>query len=698
MPEKLIQPQAPQSSPVSTNKFYANLFLGIQSQGVWTHPYSVTWSKGSGNIGSWGMAVSHIDANQRADGPQNTALPGAPIQYFINPIGIQSVILSAVELGPSTVLTTSSLKAFSANAILSPQAGSSSNITFPLVQGMGFVTGIYNSLMPAIQSSVFFQSVTLVASPRVGVFKYRIILEDNKNWLLYAMPSNHQDPNLQLVSNTQIQGLRFWSGTIQIAKNPAGSEGEELYDKSAGIYPISAAVTGSTLDNLGTYTISWRIKGLITYPPRTLLMYALPHHTQSFDSATNRYKTNLQLQTTTKGVATAVVADSWTMQEQSLPLDIGFAPWTPRTRSRSTLSAATRQLIQQVAVSEINQDYNAQTNLDSMYFSGKALAKFAMIIYTTHDLLNEPNLATQGLNELKGAFAVFSTNQQKYPLVYDTVWNGVVSSVSYITGDPGQDFGNTYYNDHHFHYSYFIYSAAVIGYLDPSWLSLNKAWVNTLVRDAANPSTQDNAFPFSRMFDWYHGHSFAPGLFPLADSKDEESSSEDAFFAYAMKMWGHVIGDISMEARGNLMLSILARTLDNYFLLSSDNENQPANFLGNKVTGILFENKIDHTTYFGANPEYIQGIHMLPLSPSSPLTRNPKFIAEEWEAYFNSTSPYPASTIAAGWRGVLYGNLACIDPQQSWNFFAQQNFDGSWLDGGASRTWYMAFAAAIGGL
>lgn len=66
------------------------------------------------------------------------------------------------------------------------------------------------------------------------------------------------------------------------------------------------------------------------------------------------------------------------MQEQGLPLDMGFAPWTPRTRSRSTLSAATKQLIQQVAISEINQDYNAQTNLDSMYFSGKALAKFAM--------------------------------------------------------------------------------------------------------------------------------------------------------------------------------------------------------------------------------------------------------------------------------------------------------------------------------
>ena len=131
------------------------------------------------------------------------------------------------------------------------------------------------------------------------------------------------------------------------------------------------------------------------------------------------------------------------MQEQSLPVDIGFAPWTPRTGTKSTLSVAAKRLVKQVAVSEINEDYNAQTNLDSMYFSGKALAKFALIIYTTHDLLGEPNLATLGLNQLKGAFAVFATNQQIYPLVYDTVWNGVVSSGRYITSDMMQDFGGT---------------------------------------------------------------------------------------------------------------------------------------------------------------------------------------------------------------------------------------------------------------
>ena len=257
------------------------------------------------------MAVSHIDPDQRDNGPPNTALPGAPVQYFINPIGVQSIILSAVELGPSTSLNTSNLTAFSANAILSPQAGSSSKITFPLVQGMGFVTGIYNSLMPAIESSVFFRSVRQVASPSNGVFKYQITLEDSKSWLLYAIPSDRQDPRLRLVSNTKIQGVRSWSGTIQVAKNPAGLDGEALYDASAGVYPVSGAVTGFTLNDHGTYTLSWQIQGLMTRPPPSLLMFALPHHVQSFGIETASRKTSLQLQTTTKGVATAVVANRY---------------------------------------------------------------------------------------------------------------------------------------------------------------------------------------------------------------------------------------------------------------------------------------------------------------------------------------------------------------------------------------------------
>ncbi|PQE16905.1 glycoside hydrolase family 81 protein [Rutstroemia sp. NJR-2017a BBW] len=190
-----------------------------------------------------------------------------------------------------------------------------------------------------------------------------------------------------------------------------------------------------------------------------------------------------------------------------------------------------------------------------MYYSGKALAKFAGIVYTIHDIVGDVALAQAGLDKLKQSFERFSTNRQQFPLVYETAWSGLVSSASYTTLNSGADFGNTYYNDHHFHYSYFVYAAALIGYLDPTWLATHKDYINTLVRDYANPSPLDPYFPVSRNFDWYHGHSWAHGLYETFDGKNEESSSEDSLSAYALKMWGHVTGDANMEARGNLQLA-----------------------------------------------------------------------------------------------------------------------------------------------
>lgn len=550
------------------------------------------------------MAISHVDPEQRVFGPRRTDVPGSPASYFINPIGIQSIIMSASELSSSTVLTSDSLEAFSANINLRPSSGSGSSITFPVVQGMGFVTGLYNNLQPAIQSSVFFRNVFSADSPRKGLFKYRITLEDGKVWLLYAIPTSGVAPNFRLVSSTLLQGLPSFSGSIQLAKCPTMSE--SFYDNAAGAYPTRAIVSGRVNGTNASYSLAWT-KGGVNARDTTLLMFALPHHVESFDAATRAGITPLQLSTTTKGLGTAVVADSWTMVENNLPVDMGFAPWRPGSGNASTLSDTAIGAIARVSAAEVSQDMSAQTNLDSMYFSGKGLSKFAAIVYTMNELSGQKGLAAAGLAKLKSAFAVFTNNQQQYPVFYDTDWKGIVSSATYATGDPGVDFGNSFYNDHHFHYGYFIHAAAIIGYLDPSWLAANKDYVNALVRDVSNPSAQDQFFPVFRSFDWYHGHSWAKGLFESADGKDEESSSEDTMFAYALKMWGKTIGDASMEARGNLMLSVLTRSLRDYFLLKENNVNQDSSFIGNKVTGIMFENKVDHTTYFGANWEYIQG-------------------------------------------------------------------------------------------
>lgn len=84
---------------------------------------------------------------------------------------------------------------------------------------------------------------------------------------------------------------------------------------------------------------------------------------------------------------------------------------------------------------------------------------------------------------------------------------------------------------------------------------------------------------------------------------------------------------------------------------------------------------------------------MIPLNPSSALTRTKKFVGEEWNAYFANGAVTDARNVVGGWKGLLYANLAIIDPGTSYSFFAQNNFDPSWLDGGASRTWYLAYAA-----
>ncbi|KAH0261973.1 endo-1,3-beta-glucanase, partial [Aureobasidium melanogenum] len=676
---------APQKKKLQTNKFYANFFLGSQSSTTFTHPYSLSWSKGSGVLKSYGLAVSHIERSQLAYGPGN------PARYFINPIGIQSIALSASELNTTTQLTMDSLDAFSANVNLLPHPGAAPAITFPLIQGMGFVTAVYSSSTPRIESAISFTSVTYVGRmPSGSTYKYQAKLADGTAWNIYVTTSQPGYPvNSFTLTNVRVlQGAPKFQGFIQVAKVPSANA-ESVYDEAAGAYPVSATVAGSVAGTTGMYTLTWTKQGVAN---RTLLMFALPHHVQSLTSGT---MTNVKLQTTTKGTATGIVGNSWTLVERALPIGMGFAPFSP-SGSISKVSAAAAKLINKAGESELSQDMKKQSDLNSMYYSGKALAKFAAIVYAVHDIGNNATLSISGLQKLKAAFDTFVRNEQILPLVYESSWGGAVSSGTYQTGDSGLDFGNTYYNDHHFHYGYFVYAAAVIGYLDPGWLNqgTNKTWVNTLVRDYSNSVTNDAYFPFSRSFDWYHGHSWAKGLFESGDGKDEESSSEDNLSVYAIKMWGRTIGDKAMEARGNLMLAIEARSMQNYFLYTSDNKVQPPEFIGNKVSGVLFENKIDYTTYFGSNPEYIHGIHMIPAGfPFSAYVRTQKFVTEEWNAFFSNGR----ANVDGGWRGILYANLATIQPAASYAFFSDPKFDPAYLDGGASLTWYLTYSAAMGG-
>lgn len=351
--------------PLATNKFYANKYLGNQTCPDFLHPYSVAWARGQGASASWGMAISHIEANQRVYGP--TSADTGAASYFINPIGIQALAISAQELGSSTTLTTDHLQAFSVKVSLRPSANASAAIEFPLVQGAGFITAIFNGAQPLIQSGVFFRSIRRASTdPKPGVTKYKIGLEDGSTWLLYAYNTKGDRLNLQVTNNSVIRSTGPFYGTIQVTKDPGN--GETIYDQASGAYATGVALSGTASGTTGTYTFKFQKGGMTG---STLVMFALPHHQTSFDDLTKAAMTDVRLQTTTKGVAALVLADSWTMIESSLPTEMGFSPWSPTSGAKDTISQGTKNFIHKVASSEVSQDMDQQTNLDSMYFSGK---------------------------------------------------------------------------------------------------------------------------------------------------------------------------------------------------------------------------------------------------------------------------------------------------------------------------------------
>jgi endo-1,3(4)-beta-glucanase len=281
-------------------------------------------------------------------------------------------VLSAAELGASSALTTDSHGPFSVNANLASYAGGSPLITFPLVQGMGFVTAIYNSASVVIRSSVFFKTVVYMGDLAGNTsFKYRITLSDDTEWLLYVTP-NVTDvsgvPPLKLIDSTELTGPTGFQGIIQVAKNPAGDAGEAAYDSAAGAYATSALVSATTNDEAGSYNISWTRGGI---GEQMLFMFALPHHMESLVPDVAARVTPIQLATTSKGMATGVLTNFFAFSEPNLPVDIGFEPWSPIHGNIHAISPAASQSVDSAARVELQQNMTYYSNLNSMYYSGK---------------------------------------------------------------------------------------------------------------------------------------------------------------------------------------------------------------------------------------------------------------------------------------------------------------------------------------
>jgi endo-1,3(4)-beta-glucanase len=188
------------------------------------------------------------------------------VQLYVNPLHKQSLILSAKELDQQTQLTTDTHLPFSVNINLSvPSSVHEPIMTVPVVQGMSFVTAGYRNAMPSIQTGnkgfVDFSGPVVIGRSA----KYRIKDMEGYSWLIYVNPTADSDYDVtkffKLDPNT-IVGPKGFKGTIQVAKNPLGAEGEAMYDRACGSFVTEAQLTAVVNDNKGTYTLTYSKIGM----------------------------------------------------------------------------------------------------------------------------------------------------------------------------------------------------------------------------------------------------------------------------------------------------------------------------------------------------------------------------------------------------------------------------------------------------
>lgn len=668
--------------PIQTNNCFNNLLLDNQTWPVWTLPY-LLWITKDGYT-DYGMAVNHTERSQVVFGPDGQNPP----QFYFNPPKIKLFVFTGPNWGSIESNVVSILKLAATVKITSGHG----SLVMPLVLGMGFVTGIYYNESPVISSAVGIQEMRQVGLVNCRCAKYWIKLFDGRVWTIYVSddPSNMlslNDPHHIVASR---QSTRC---TIQLCK------GDSLaYDSVCGIYPHTATLSGEVdpEKKKGIYSINYANDGFSASGKG--LVWALPHQQSTLASDVLVMFTGLSLDSPTNGLMKAYATDRLTMVVADLPVDIGIEPWTcipGFTYDKNNYNDYVKQKIREAASVDANEDILSNCNVDSMYFGGKQLDKYAYLAWVAKFILQDNDVLNRVLPRIKLAIEKYARNFQQHPLCYDETWKGIIS-----TAPQYLDFGNSNYNDHHFHYGYHIHAIALVSAVDPSWLGENsnlvRNYADSLIRDFANPVDSDPYFPQFRNFDWYHGHSFAAGIYPSGDGKNQESSSEDYHAAHALKLYAMITGDTEMEMSACLMLGIMRNAMNRYFLYLSDNKDEPKEILPNKVSGIWFENKVDYATYFGrgtVGDEYVHGIHMIPITSVSSYVRGPSYVKEEWESKLASI----VDRIPDGWRGLLKLNQGLYDPKASWQWFTRSDWNPQLIDGGMTRTWSLVYLAGIGG-
>uniref|UniRef100_K3WW36 glucan endo-1,3-beta-D-glucosidase n=1 Tax=Globisporangium ultimum (strain ATCC 200006 / CBS 805.95 / DAOM BR144) TaxID=431595 RepID=K3WW36_GLOUD len=490
---------------------------------------------------------------------------------------------------------------------------------------------------------------------------------NEKDYRLYNLRGEITTP-----TNVRLVDMDFYTGPVRVAIVPS-DEAIALLDASASVYPVASSVNTSVEGLNGFATLNWETKQFegTNASDANLLMLANPHHADSFSTQQSdaSFKVLTKLgHRTVKSNMTAVLGKSWTLQE-TLP-SIDFDTTQPITKP---------EYLEAIKVSLAN-DSNYTPIAQDPYFFGKEVGRQARLALIADTVGNE-TLRDTLLDSLEEWLTPWLVGSNDNHFVYDDTWGGLCSKnglkgVFWMT-----DFGNGWYNDHHFHYGYLLYSVAVVTKFRPAFGEAHKAPIVAIARDIASSSADDKYFPFARHFSWFDGHSFASGVYTLDGGKSQESVSEAINAYYGVYLVGKALKIPEVEHMGHLLMSLEIRAAKTYWQMSSGSDIYEDVYAQNKMTGQIAATKVSYTTWFGPEIEHMHLINMIPFTPITEAFISPAYVQEEYPVLQKEAFDRQVDPIEKRWSGYAYLDLAIINPVKAWSLVSDLDFfdDGNSL-------------------
>ncbi|WP_143340442.1 glycosyl hydrolase [Demequina sp. NBRC 110057] len=360
----------------------------------------------------------------------------------------------------------------------------------------------------------------------------------------------------------------------------------------------------------------------------------------------------------------------------------------PRTQATTALDlsgigqyprAAIVEALQEAAASE--PELPADT-----YFGGKALHRQAMLV-STAEALGEDTLADRLAKPLAEALRTWTEtdgceSRDSRCFVYDTGFKGVTGLEA--------SFGSEEFNDHHFHYGYFLSAAAIAVGHDASLAEDVGPVIDLLAEDIASPEASDR-FPQLRSFDPVSGHAWASGMAPFGDGNNQESSSEAVIAWNGLAAWAEARGDQAMTDTATWLLSAEAdAALTRYVRPDlSDFPDYAHDFVSLEWGG-----KREHATWFSPAEAAKLGIELIPMAPIQGATLGPRS-DEDAQVIRDTATGAQADADEAGFGDYLLMYQALAGPDdaaQAWEDAVALPDDA--IDDGNTRAAMLAFIAA----